>query len=137
MKTKNILSLIFLLTIICGFNSCVDKPFDSTYNPEYYLCNSNGWFDRYTDRNGFVCDQILVFNNDGRGKETIIRYFSDFPGDFEELNSPFQWNWDDDDYSSISIDFPNGDYYLLDQLYISSYELSGLLDGAEVVFEPF
>lgn len=137
MKTKNILSLILLLTIICGFNSCVDKPFDSTYNPEYYLCNGSGWFDRYTDRNGFICDQILVFNNNGKGKETIIRYFSDFPGDFEELNSSFQWNWDDEDYSSISIDFPNGDYYLLDQLYISSYELSCLLDGEKVVFEPF
>lgn len=136
MKTKNILSLILLLTILCGFNSCEVRPLDQGYDPEYYLCNGRGWIDSYVDRNGYVCDQWLEFYSDGRGRETIVRYFSDFPGDYEELTSSFYWNWDDDYYESIYLDF--SDYrYLFDQLYISSRELSGYLDGAEVYFEPF
>lgn len=137
MKTKKIFSLIMLLTILCGFNSCEDKPFDETDNPDYYLCNGSGWIDTYIDINGYVCDQILVFRADGRGRETIIRYFSDFPGDFEEISSNFRWYWDDNFYDSLSIEFPNGDYYLFDDLYVGSYNLSVLLDGERVNFEPF
>ena len=40
MKKKSILSLILLLTVLCGFNSCQDKPFDPIDDdPEYLLCN--------------------------------------------------------------------------------------------------
>ena len=70
-------------------------------------------------------------------KKTIVRYFSDFPGDFEELHNSFYWEWDDDYYGSIYMEYPNGDYLFFDQLVISPYELSGLLDGEKVVFEPF
>lgn len=137
MKTKNILSLILLLTILCGFNSCEDKPLDEVYEPEYYLCNGSGWIDTYRDINGYICDQILVFLPDGRGRETIIRYFSDFPGDLEEINSNFRWYWDDDYYESIFIEFPNSDYYLFDDLFVGPDRLSVLLDGERVNFEPF
>lgn len=137
MKTKNILSLIVMLTILCGFNSCIDKPIDTAYDPEYYLCNGRGWIDTYFDDFGYECDQRLVFYADGRGRETIVRYFSNYPGDYEESTSNFRWYWDDVYLESLYIEFPNGDYYLFDDLYISPYELSGLLDGYEVTFEPF
>ena len=52
MKKKNILSLIFLLTILCGFNSCEDKPLDPIEDPEYILCNGSGWFDEYITTQG-------------------------------------------------------------------------------------
>lgn len=88
MKKKNILSLIFLLTILCGFNSCEDKPLDPIEDPEYILCNGSGWFDEYTDIDNFYCTQRLIFHSDGRGEEIITRYFR-FPDDYEELESTF------------------------------------------------
>ena len=46
MKKKSILSLILLLTVLCGFNSCQDKPFDPIDDdPEYLLCNATGWYE--------------------------------------------------------------------------------------------
>lgn len=138
MKKKSILSLILLLTVLCGFNSCQDKPFDPIDDdPEYLLCNATGWYDEYIDSSGYPCTQHITFYSNGDGKETIVRYFSDFPGDFEELRNSFYWEWDDDYYGSIYMEYPNGDYLFFDQLVISPYELSGLLDGEKVVFEPF
>lgn len=137
MKTKNILSLILLLTILCGFNSCEVRPLDQGYDPEYYLCNGRGWLDSYIDKNNYPCDQRLVFYADGGGKETIIRYFSNFPGDYEESTSSFRWYWDDEYRESIFIEFNNGDYYLFDRIEIYADELSGYLDGEYVTFEPF
>ncbi|WP_288200549.1 hypothetical protein [uncultured Parabacteroides sp.] len=58
MKKKSILSLILLLTVLCGFNSCQDKPFDPIDDdPEYLLCNATGWYDEYIDSNGYPCTQ--------------------------------------------------------------------------------
>lgn len=134
---KNIFNLILLLTILCGFNSCVDKPLDPIDNPEDVLCNGSGWIDSYTDVDGFFCEQRLVFFYDGRGEETIIRHFSNFPGDFEELRSSFRWDWDDDNYSSIYMEYGNGDYIIFDDLSIHYDRLSGYFGDDYVTFRPF
>lgn len=57
---KNIFNLILLLAILCGFNSCVDKPLDPIDNPEYTLCNNAGWWDEYHDVDGYYCEQRLI-----------------------------------------------------------------------------
>lgn len=137
MKKTNILSLIFLLTILCGFNSCVDKPFDHIDDPEYILCNGAGWWDDYYDVDGYYCEQRLIFYSDGRGKESIIRYFSDYPGDFKEFKYTFYWQWDDDYYKSIYMRYDDGNDIYFDDLYIYYDELSGNLGGDDVTFEPF
>ena len=108
MKKKNILSLIFLLTILCGFNSCEDKPLDPIEDPEYILCNGSGWFDEYFR----------------------------FPDDYEELESTFWWEWDDD-YRTIYMEYSNGDYIYFDDLHIYYDELSGYLGDDYVTFERF
>ena len=136
MKKTNILSLILLLTILCGLNSCVDKPLDPIDNPEYILCNSAGWWDEYYDA-GDYCEQRLIFYSDGRGEESIICHFSEFPGDFKEYKYSFHWAWDDDDYRSIYMEYDNGDYILFDDLRIYPNELSGYLGNDYVNFEPF
>lgn len=136
MKKTNILSLIFLLTILCGFNSCVDKPFDHIDDPEYILCNGAGWWDEYNDVNGYACEQKLVFHTNGSGEETIIRYFT-FPYDYEKLTSTFYWEWDDSNYRSIYMEYDNGDYIYFDDLHIYYDELSGYLGDDYVSFEPF
>lgn len=135
MKKKNILSLIFLLTILCGFNSCEDKPLDPIEDPEYILCNGSGWFDEYTDIDNFYCTQRLIFHSDGRGEEIITRYFR-FPDDYEELESTFWWEWDDD-YRTIYMEYSNGDYIYFDDLHIYYDELSSYLGDDYVTFEPF
>lgn len=137
MKKKNILSLIVLITMICGFSSCTDKPLDAAVDSEFVLCSSSGWFDEYTDINGFFCTQRLIFYPNGRGEETIIRHFSNYPGDFEELKSSFYWEWDDDYYESIYIEYANGDYILFDELHIYFDEISGYFGDDYVTFEPF
>lgn len=137
MKKTNILSLIFLLTILCGFNSCVDKPFDHIDDPEYILCNGAGWWDDYYDNKGYYCEQRLIFYSDGRGKEIIIRHNSDFPGDFREFNYPFYWEWDDDYYGSIYMEYDNGDYIFFTDLHIYPNKLSGNFGGDNLIFEPF
>lgn len=137
MKQTNILSLILLLTILCGFNSCVDKPLDPIDNPEYILCNGSGWWDEYEDVDGYYCEQRLIFHSDGRGQESIIRNFSDYPGDFKESKYSFYWEWNDDYYGSIYMEYDNGDYIYFDDLHIYYDKLSGYLGDDYVSFEPF
>lgn len=137
MKKTNILSLIFLLTILCGFNSCVDKPFDHIDDPEYILCNGAGWYDDYYDADGLYCEQRLIFHSNGRGEERIIRYFSDYPGDFKEFKYKFYWEWHDDYFDSIYMEYDNGDYIYFDELHIYNDELSGYLGDDYVSFAPF
>lgn len=134
---KNIFNLILLLTILCGFNSCVDKPLDPIDNPEYILCNNAGWWDDYHDVDGYYCEQRLIFHNDGRGEESIIRHYSDIPGDFKEFIYDFYWEWDDDYYGSIYMEYTNGNYVIFDNLRIYFDELSGYLGDDYVIFEPF
>lgn len=69
MKKTNILSLIFLLTILCGFNSCVDKPFDHIDDPEYILCNGAGWYDDYYDVDGLYANKDLFSIPMAEGKK--------------------------------------------------------------------
>lgn len=138
MKKKNILSLIFLLTILCGFNSCQDKPLDPIEeDPEYILCNGTGWFRQYRDYDGFDCDQKFVFYFDGGGKETVVRYLDDFMGSTEKFTYTFRWSWDEEYPYSIFIDYSDGTYSYFGDMYISPYELSGVLNDHDVTFEPF
>ena len=138
MKKENILSLIFLLTILCGFNSCEDKPLGPIEEePEDILCNGTGWFRQYRDYDGFDCDQKIIFSSDGRGKEIIVYYDNFFPEGFEESTYTFRWYWDDEYPYSIFIDYSDGTSSYFGDMYISSYELSGVLDDYDVTFEPF
>mgnify|MGYP001070282869 FL=1 len=95
----------------------------------------SGWFDEYTDIDNFYCTQRLIFHSDGRGEEIITRYFR-FPDDYEELESTFWWEWDDD-YRTIYMEYSNGDYIYFDDLHIYYDELSGYLGDDYVTFEPF
>lgn len=137
MKQTNIFSLILLLTILCGFNSCVDKPLGHIDDPEYILCNGAGWWDEYEDVNGYYCEQRLIFHSNGRGEERIIRYFSDYPGDFKEFKYTFYWEWDDDYYGSIYMEYDDGSDIYFDDLRIYYDKLSGYLGDDYVSFVPF
>lgn len=137
MKTKSILSLIVLFAILCGFNSCVDKPFNPIDDPEYYLCNNRGWIYEYIDTHGFPCSQRLIFYSDDRGTEIFTRYYSNYPDDYTVDTYDFYWDREDYSYQSISMEYKNGDYLLFDQLRISEYWLSGILGDDEVTFEPY
>lgn len=137
MKTKNILSLILLLTILCGFNSCEDKPFDGIDDLEYILCNGSGWFEEYTDIDGYLCHQQLFFNPDGSGKEVITRFFDYSMQRYERISDTFLWSWNDDYGESIYMRYPNGDYIIFDDLRIFPDELSGYLGEDLVHFVPF
>ena len=91
MKKKNILSLIFLLTILCGFNSCEDKPLDPIEDPEYILCNGSGWFDEYTDIDNFYCTQRL-FSILTAGAKRLSPAISDFRMTMKNWNLLFGGN---------------------------------------------
>lgn len=135
MKKKNILSLILLLTIFCGFNSCVDKPLDYVDNPDYLLCNNRGWYHQYRDDNGYVCEQIFSFYTSGQGEETLIRHYDWGPSD--EFHYTFQWYWDEEYVNSIFMDYSDGSYSYFADMYISTYKLSGVLNDVDVTFEPY
>lgn len=135
MKKKNIYNLIILLLFLCSFNSCKEPSFDFTDDPESLLCG-NKWIDTYTDEYGDYTEQILEFYQYGKGTETIIHYYSPNPGDFDAEKYGFTWEWDEDNSNAIFMDYDDGGYTYFSDLYITPYELSGLLGDLDVTFEP-
>lgn len=131
MEKMKISGLLFLFAILVGFTSCDPDPYFSE-DPDYWLCN-NVWVDDFAVDSNTDCYQELVFYPNGRGVDRREYYYY-WENETERVVFNFYWSWDPSLPNSLIMEYPDGDSYF-DNVRITQYQLSGVLDGERVIFD--
>lgn len=133
MLKKNILSLLFLITLVCSFSSCEEiDPWDdhNQSNPNYLF--DRAWEDEFINKFDEDCVQTLEFYRNGRGME-YMEYYSHGKTTYEER--PFTWKWDHEYPYSLFIDYVDGDFSYFGKLRITPNRLDGYWNDEPVSFD--
>lgn len=133
MRKKNILVWLLSVILLAGLSSCVDDNASWREERTYLLCNQV-WVDYYVDDYGIDSEQILEFDPRGYGWETIIHYYR---GGTEIKEYEFLWEWENDRYTSIYIEYGRYDYLYFDNVSVTHTRLRGYFDGIWVEFQPY
>lgn len=142
MKTKlmKYFGIIVLLTTMVSLTSC-EVEFESWYDNDDYsesyyrktrdLC-SRTWEDNWK-QDGKYYTQRLDFYENRTGRE-YMRVESR-NGYVTEDFYYFDWNWDNRTQTCVRMYYGPGDVSFLEDLWIGSNTLSGILDGVDVYFK--
>ena len=137
-------SLIILLTLAislpCSSYENDDDFFDDGFfEGKFYrhhycveqtwrLCNHT-WYYSYYDRYGNFHEEVLLFSKERRGKMEF--YFNGRMDRYEY----FGWHWDNYNQTRIWVDYANGNYDLLYDVWVSHYELIFISNGTEYYYQ--
>lgn len=135
MKALNVGKILFLFMTTLLFTSCGDEYYTDDYlrNSDEKLC-SKTWVEEYETTNRDLCKHYLTFSRSHSGKETIKYFRAGESSSYKELSWGFSWSWIDNSMEGLEINYGGDDIIYFDNIWVREHNLSGKLDGVNVVF---
>lgn len=131
---------LLLTAVMMGFSSCLieearfydnDSISDVYHNRTLHLCDYV-WKYKYTNSNGYYCEQFVEFFTNRRGEERILVYYPN--GEIRGETHSFRWAWEDPAQTAVYVEYGVGDGLFLEDIRLSGNRLNGLWDGQRSTF---